>query len=49
VETSNRSALARLAAVRAALPAGAGSVDAEKFAAMSAAAFDRDWVAGLVR
>jgi dethiobiotin synthetase len=49
VETSNRSALARLAAVRAALPAGAGSVDADKFAAMSAAAFDRDWVAGLVR
>ena len=49
VETSNRSALARLAAVRAALPAGAGSMDAEKFAAMSAAVFDRDWVAGLVR
>lgn len=49
VETSNRSALARLAPVRAALPAGAGSMAAEQFAAMSAAAFDRDWVAGLVR
>jgi len=49
VETSNRSALARLAAVRAALPAGAGSMDGEKFAAMSAAAFDRDWVTGLIR
>ena len=48
VETSNRSALARLAEVRAALPAGAGSMDPGKFAAMSAAAFDRGWVAGLV-
>lgn len=49
VETSNRSALARLAPVRAALPAGAGSMDAAEFAAMSAAAFDRDWVTRLVR
>ena len=48
VETSNRSALARLAPVRAALPAGAGSMDAGEFAAMSAAAFDRDWVTALV-
>jgi dethiobiotin synthetase len=48
VETSNRSALTRLAPVRAALPAGAGSLAAERFAAMSSAAFDRDWVAGLV-
>jgi dethiobiotin synthetase len=48
VETSNRSALARLAPVRAALPAGAASLDAADFAAMSAAAFDRDWVATLV-
>jgi dethiobiotin synthetase len=49
VETSNRSALQRLAAVRAALPAGAGSMDADDFATMSAAAFDRDWVTSLVR
>ncbi|CAM2825988.1 dethiobiotin synthase [Mycobacterium intermedium] len=47
VETSNRSALARLAPVRAVLPAGAAV--APDFAALSAAAFDRDWVASLVR
>ena len=49
VETSNRSALSRLAPVRAALPAGAGSMDVTEFATMSKAAFDRDWVATLVR
>ncbi len=49
VETSNRAALARLAPLRAALPAGAGSLDAGAFADMSAAAFDRDWVSALVR
>ncbi|HUH68371.1 MAG TPA: dethiobiotin synthase [Mycobacterium sp.] len=49
LENSNRSALARLAPVRAALPAGAGSLNAAEFAEMSAAAFDRDWVATLVR
>ncbi|MGZ4577618.1 MAG: ATP-dependent dethiobiotin synthetase BioD, partial [Mycobacterium sp.] len=49
VETSNRSALERLGPVRAALPAGAGSMDAPQFADMSAAAFDRDWVTALVR
>jgi len=38
-----------LAPVRAALPAGAGSMDAAEFAAMSKAAFDRDWVSALVR
>jgi dethiobiotin synthetase len=48
VETSNRTALARLAPLRAALPAGAGSMAAADFAAMSAAAFDRDWVTALV-
>ncbi|OBI19599.1 dethiobiotin synthase [Mycobacterium sp. E2327] len=47
VETSNRSALAKLAPVRAALPAGAAS--RPDFAAMSAEAFDRDWVTALVR
>ena len=49
VETSNRSALARLAPVRAALTAGAASLDPADFAAMSAAAFDRDWVTTLIR
>lgn len=48
VETSNRAALGQLAPVRAALPAGAGSLGAAEFAAMSAAAFDRDWVSALV-
>jgi len=49
VETSNRTALARLAPLRAALPAGAGPMDATEFAGMSGAAFDRDWVTALVR
>jgi dethiobiotin synthetase len=49
VETSNRSALGRLAPVRAALPAGAGTMTVDDFATMSAAAFDRDWVTALVR
>ncbi|HWF30247.1 MAG TPA: dethiobiotin synthase [Mycobacterium sp.] len=48
VETSNRSALSQLAPVRAALPAGAGSMDVAEFATMSKAAFDRDWVTTLV-
>ncbi|OBG27080.1 dethiobiotin synthase [Mycobacterium sp. 852002-51057_SCH5723018] len=49
VEASNRSALAGLAPVRAALPAGAAALDSAGFAAMSAAAFDRDWVTSLAR
>ena len=49
VETSNRSTLSRLAPVRAALPAGAGSMYAAEFARMSKAAFDRDWITTLVR
>jgi dethiobiotin synthetase len=48
VETSNRSALARLAPLRAALPAGAAFMEAAEFAAMSAQAFDREWVTALV-
>ncbi|MCV7413638.1 dethiobiotin synthase [Mycobacterium florentinum] len=48
-QTSNRSALDRLAPVRAALPAGAGALTVGDFATMSAAAFDRDWVSALVR
>jgi dethiobiotin synthetase len=49
VETSNRCALARMAPVRAALPAGAAAMAAAEFAAMSAHAFDPAWVAALVR
>ncbi|MGH3531590.1 MAG: dethiobiotin synthase [Mycobacterium sp.] len=48
VETSNQCALERLAPVRAVLPAGAASMDAAGFAAMSARAFDRDWVSALI-
>ncbi|MEE6138672.1 dethiobiotin synthase [Mycobacterium sp. 050128] len=47
VQTSNRSALERLAPVRAALPAGAGALSVDDFATMSAAAFDPDWVSAL--
>lgn len=46
-EIDNRDALARLAPVRAALPAGAGTLGASDFAQMSARAFDPAWVAGL--
>jgi dethiobiotin synthetase len=52
VETTNRSALARMAPLkaplRAALPAGAGSMSAAEFTAMSAQAFDRHWLTALV-
>jgi dethiobiotin synthetase len=46
-EVDNRSALQRLAPVRAALPAGAGSLSPSDFALLSAPAFDRDWVVRL--
>ena len=49
VETSNRAALAEMAPVRAALPAGAASMDPADFAVLSAEAFDRDWVTTLAR
>lgn len=48
VETTNRSALARLAPVRGALPEGAASLGAADFAALCARAFERDWVTTLV-
>lgn len=48
VETSNRTALARMAPLRAVLPAGAGSLGPDAFAAMSAQAFDRTWLESLV-
>ncbi|ATA28842.1 dethiobiotin synthetase [Mycobacterium lepraemurium] len=47
VETSNRSALEALAPVRAVLPAGAAALSAGTFEAVSAGAFDRDWVTAL--
>ncbi|WP_326546793.1 dethiobiotin synthase [Mycolicibacterium sp. ND9-15] len=47
-EQGNRDALAELGPVRAVLPAGAGAMTAGGFEAMSAAAFDTAWVAGLV-
>jgi dethiobiotin synthetase len=47
VEASNRCALARLTPLRAALPAGAASMDPSQFAAMSGRAFDRGWVTAL--
>lgn len=45
-EQGNREALAQLAPVRAVLPAGAAQ--APDFHAISAAGFDRDWLAGLI-
>ncbi|BBY42750.1 dethiobiotin synthase [Mycolicibacterium celeriflavum] len=47
-EQGNREALAELAPLRAVLPAGAGTMTAAEFAAMSASAFDPDWIASLV-
>lgn len=47
-EIDNRDALARLAPVRAALPAGVGSVSAVDFERISATAFDPDWLADLL-
>ncbi|ANI39850.1 dethiobiotin synthase [Mycolicibacterium vaccae] len=46
-EIDNRDALARLGPVRAALPAGAGSLGAVDFERLSSDAFDRSWVSGL--
>lgn len=46
-EVSNREALARLAPIRAVLPAGVGALGANAFAALSDAAFTPDWITGL--
>lgn len=46
-ELDNRQALAELAPVRAALPAGAGAATAERFAALARTAFDADWITDL--
>ncbi|MCB0931099.1 MAG: ATP-dependent dethiobiotin synthetase BioD [Mycobacterium sp.] len=47
-ESYNREALARLAPVRAVLPAGAAALARAEFIEMSRRAFDADWVAGLL-
>lgn len=47
-ETYNRTVLPELAPVRAVLPAGAGELPPQRFAAMSRQAFDPEWVTGLV-
>lgn len=47
-ENHNRGALARLARLRAVLPAGASALGPAAFAEMSRAAVDTAWVAGLV-
>ncbi|BBZ28387.1 ATP-dependent dethiobiotin synthetase BioD [Mycolicibacterium madagascariense] len=46
-ETSNREALEQIAPVRGVLPAGLGDSPAERFAAVSAEAFDAGWVQSL--
>lgn len=46
-ESGNRDALARLAPVRAALPAGAGRASAEEFEKICVDAFDLSWLTGL--
>lgn len=43
-EEGNLEELARLAPLRAVLPAGAGAASAEEFEAISADAFDRGWI-----
>lgn len=47
VEVSNREALARIAAVRAVLPEGAGALSPREFDAVSADAFAPEWVRSL--
>ena len=47
-EIGNRDVLVQLAPLRAALPAGAGSLGAVDFERISAAAFDPGWLASLI-
>ena len=47
VELTNREALARMAPLRAALPAGAAALPRDQFEQMSAAGIDRDWLGEL--
>jgi len=46
-EAGNRESLARLAPVRAVLPAAAGGLSAAEFESVSVAAFDARWVTSL--
>lgn len=46
-ETSNREKLAKMAPLRAVLPAGAASLAREEFERMSASAVDTDWLTAL--
>ena len=46
-EVTNREALARMAPLRAVLPAGAAALAADQFEQMSAAGIDRDWLGEL--
>jgi dethiobiotin synthetase len=48
VHRYNRDELARMAALRAVLPAGAGALERKDFAAAVKSAFDPEWVASLV-
>lgn len=47
-ESDNREALARLAPLRAVLPAGLADLGAEEFEAVCSGAVDRDWLIGLI-
>jgi dethiobiotin synthetase len=47
VELGNREALAKMAPLRAVLPAGAAEMTREQFEQLSGAAVDRDWLAEL--
>jgi dethiobiotin synthetase len=47
VELGNREALSTMAPMRAVLPDGAGALSPARFEAMSAAAFDPQWVRNL--
>jgi dethiobiotin synthetase len=49
VEIGNREALAKMAPLRAVLPAGAATMSRAQFEQMSSAAIDRDWLAELAR
>jgi dethiobiotin synthetase len=46
--SGNVDALRRMAPLRAVLPAGAATLDPADFEAVSMAAFDRDWITGLL-
>jgi dethiobiotin synthetase len=48
VQNSNRAALARMAPLRALLPAGAGALNSDAFTAVSMRAFDRAWIRSLL-